>query len=72
MKMLSKKQLIALQDESIKETGGSTGIRDEGLLESALAAPFASFGGEHPYPTIEAKGQGSALGWSKIIHLLME
>ena len=33
----------------------SGGIRDTGLLESALNAPFASFGGEDLYPTLEQK-----------------
>jgi len=33
------------------EFGGSDGIRDRGLLESALARPLASFGGENLYAT---------------------
>ena len=36
-------------------TGGSHGIRDEGLLESSISAPFQSFGGEDIYPTIYQK-----------------
>ena len=35
----------------IREFGGSQGIRDKNLLESALARPFATFGGEDLYPT---------------------
>lgn len=35
---------MMLQKEIIRETGGSFGIRDEGLLESAIAAPYQSFG----------------------------
>ena len=38
-----------------KMTGGDPGIRDEALLESALVAPFATFGGEELYPTTEQK-----------------
>ena len=40
MRTLSKKQVLALHSDLIREFGGTEGIRDEGLLESALAAPF--------------------------------
>lgn len=43
-------QLIA------EETGGSIGVRDEGLLDSALESAFATFGGNDLYPTKEEKG----------------
>ena len=33
----------------LAEFGGSSGIRDEGLLHSAVAAPQATFGGESPF-----------------------
>ena len=46
MRNLSKKQVLALHSDLIREFGGTEGIRDEGLLESALAAPFQTFGGE--------------------------
>ena len=36
-------------------TGGDPGLRDEALLESALFGPFATFGGEELYPTLEEK-----------------
>ena len=36
---------------AVEEFGGSTGIRDRGLLESALARPLASFGGRNLYAT---------------------
>ena len=36
MKRLSKKQIIFLQQAIIEETGGTCGIRDDGLLESAI------------------------------------
>ena len=44
MKILTKEQVILLHNEIIKTTGGDNSIRDEGLLESALNAPFQSFG----------------------------
>lgn len=49
---LSKKQVLMLHERLIKATGGSKGIRDEGMLESALSNPFQSFGGEELYPSI--------------------
>lgn len=39
----------------IEATGGSDGIRDERLLESALESPFQSYAGEELYPSIQAK-----------------
>lgn len=49
MIILSKEQIIA---QLIQETGGIDGIRDDGLLDSALAAPFQSFEGTEVYPSI--------------------
>ena len=37
---LTAKNVIALHKQMIEKTGGSYGVRDEGLLESALASPF--------------------------------
>ena len=51
-------QLIA------QETGGSIGLRDEGLSESALEGAFATFGGKELYPTKEEKG--ARLGYALI------
>ena len=55
MRNLSKKQVLALHSDLIREFGGTEGIRDEGLLESALAAPFQTFDGEPAYPSLQAK-----------------
>ena len=52
---LTKEQILMLHSELIKMTGGSDGIRDSGLLESALETPFQSYGGEELYPSIQAK-----------------
>jgi death-on-curing protein len=38
--------------EAISGFGGSDGVRDMALLESAVAAPWASFGGKSPYEDI--------------------
>lgn len=38
-----------IHGEAIARFGGSSGVREMALLESAIAAPQASFGGESPY-----------------------
>ena len=43
MKILSKKQIIFLHEHLINATGGTEGIKDEGMLESAMNAPFQTF-----------------------------
>jgi death-on-curing protein len=40
---LSKAVILAIHDEQLAEHGGSTGVRDEGLLDSALARPQNRF-----------------------------
>ena len=40
MTMTTKKQIIVMQKQLIKETGGTDGIRDEGLFEAAVFAPY--------------------------------
>ena len=52
----SKEQVLLLHQLIAEETGGSIGVRDEGLLESALEAAFSTFGGQELYPTKEEKG----------------
>lgn len=65
MRTLSKRQILALHDHLIAETGGQSGLRDEGLLESALAAPFAAFGSEELYPTLVQKAARLGYGLAK-------
>ena len=55
MKKLSGKQILMLHTQLIQQTGGSEGVRDYNLLDSAIEAPFQSFGGRELYPTIQAK-----------------
>lgn len=55
MKYLTIKQIKQLHSELIRETGGSDGLRDEGLLESAVYAPLQTFDGEALYPSIQQK-----------------
>lgn len=62
---LTKEQILMLHSELIKTTGGSDGIRDIGLLESALETPFQSYGGEELYPSIQAKAARLCYGLVK-------
>ena len=43
---LSLDEIIAIHDDQIARYGGSAGVRDWGLLQSAIAVPTASFGGQ--------------------------
>ena len=55
MKYLTVEQVLFLHARLVEETGGSHGIRDLGLLESAVARPQATFEGEDLYSDIFAK-----------------
>lgn len=65
MKKLTKEQIILLHRGLINETGGTDGIRDEGLLESALNAPFQSFDGMDSFPSIQQKAARLGFGLIK-------
>ncbi len=54
-KFISLEEVLELHDDQISSFGGTPGVRDEGLLESALAQPQATFGGELLHPTIAAQ-----------------
>ena len=64
MKKLSKEQILMLHTQLIQQTGGSDGVRDYNLLDSALETPFQSFGGDELYPTIQARA--ARLGYGLI------
>lgn len=49
---LSLDEVIAIHDSMIEDYGGSQGIRDLGLTQSAISRPQSSFGGEDLYRTI--------------------
>lgn len=51
-KYLILDEVIAIHDSMIELYGGSFGIRDIGLVQSAISRPQASFGGVDLYPTI--------------------
>ena len=64
--MITKEIILHLHELSIIEFGGSHGLRDEGLIESAVARPYQTFGGEDLYQTVYEKA--AALVQSIIIN----
>ena len=66
MKILTKAQVLMLHEQLVNETGGSPGLRDEGLLESSSASPFQEFATFSPYPTIQQKA--ARLGFSLVMN----
>ena len=62
---ITKSQVLMLHNQLINEYGGRHGVRDENLLESALEAPFQSFGDEELYPGVQAKAARLCYGLVK-------
>lgn len=58
----SKEDVLAIHLATIDRFGGLEGVRDEGLLDSVLAQPFQTFGGEELYPTPIEKACRYAFG----------
>lgn len=52
IRFLDKEIILIFHDDQLKRFGGAKGIRDEHLLESALAQPQASFAGEYVHKDI--------------------
>ncbi|MEE8493974.1 MAG: type II toxin-antitoxin system death-on-curing family toxin [Nitrospirales bacterium] len=63
---LSLAEVLKLHGLIIAESGGSTGLRDLGMLESALGQPRQTFGGEDLYPSLPSKA--AALGYFLIMN----
>lgn len=61
---LTEERVKLLYKLMVEATGGSFGIRDENLLDSALEGIFQTFDGKELYPTKEEKG--AMLGYSLI------
>lgn len=61
---MEKEKVLLLHQMIAQETGGGIGVRDVGLLESALSNAYATFGGEELYKTKEEKA--ASLGFSLI------
>ena len=82
MRYLSLGEIVDLHQSLLAQTGGATGIRDLGGLESALAQPHATFGGTDLHPTIVQKAAALAFsltlnhpfvdGNKRVAHAAME
>ncbi len=59
-----KKTILKLHTRIIERSGGSFGVRDEGLVESAIGQPRMTFSGNDLYPTLGEKA--AAIGFSLI------
>lgn len=64
MRYLAVNEVLEIYSRVMQQTGGAVGIRDLGALESAVAQPRMTFGGQELYPGIVDKA--SALGFSLI------
>lgn len=61
---LSLEQILESHQQIVSQSGGSHGVRDMGAVESALAQPSMSYGGQDLYPTLIEKA--AALGYSLV------
>lgn len=66
MRYLTLGEVVTLHRRVVDQSGGASGIRDLGLLESALAQPKATFDSTHLHPTIMEKA--AALGFALVAH----
>ena len=62
MKKLTKEQIIMLHSALVERFGGQDGLRDEGMLDSALNTPFQTFSGSELYPDLLSKAARLAFG----------
>lgn len=65
MVVLSKQNVLHLHEKILKTTGGMAGVRDEGLLESAVMNCQQTFGGTDVYPHVIDKAAALAFALSK-------
>ena len=65
MIQISKETVLLLHQFLIDTLGGSHGIRDNGLLESALSMPFMTFDGNDLYASLEQKAAQLCFGLVK-------
>lgn len=61
---LTLDQILVLHAEGIRQFGGSPGVRDLGLVDSAVSQPRATFGGIDLYPGLAEKA--GALGFALV------
>jgi death-on-curing protein len=64
MRYLTIAEVLETYQRVMQQSGGLVGIRDLGALESAIAQPYMTFGGNELYPSLAEKA--AALGFSLI------
>jgi death-on-curing protein len=64
IRYLTLSEVLYLHDQLINQSGGTVGLRDIGLLESAIAQPRVTFAGIDLYPSLIDKAV--ALGFCLI------
>jgi death-on-curing protein len=69
MRLLSLSEVLELHNFIIEQSGGSSGLRDLGALQSALAQPRMTFAESELYPSIEEKAAALLF---QTTHLWME
>lgn len=62
--MITKEIVLRIHELSIQKFGGSPGTRDTGLMESAIARPYQTFGLEDLYPSVHEKA-AAIVDWLK-------
>ena len=65
MIVLTTEEVVIMHEKLVAATGGSPGLRDIGLLESAVLGCTQTFGGEDIYPTIVEKAARMAYSLCK-------
>ena len=53
--MLDIKEVLSIHERLIQEFGGASGLKDIGLLESAISRPYQTFDGNELYDSVEEK-----------------
>ncbi len=62
---INKRLALAIHDRQLAEHGGGSGVRDEGLLDSALARPHQLFAYGDPPPDLAALAASLAYGLAR-------
>lgn len=66
MRSLTVEEIVLIHERILARFGGAGGVRDWGLLHSAVERPRAAFEGEELYPDLWRKA--AALGHSLVLH----
>jgi death-on-curing protein len=66
MRYLTLSEVLYVYEQVMRQSGGSVGVRDLSALESAVAQPRMTFGGEELYSTVSEKA--AALGFSLVMN----